>query len=343
MRRIVPYLSLLAFTCGDILAQSVVVPNANANVRGVAGLNTLTRDTGNPRTYMLGYPATELAGIPPGSIITGVSFRSDMTPGFNAPTWPPVDTTWSNYEVTVGYAVPPGSWTGTFANNFMNTPIAPVLVRTGPMVIEPGSFTFNGSLPPPVPNRFSDFFWDFQKPFPYIGGDLGILFTHPGSNQTGAYYLDYINSAAATGVGFSTTTFQAASGTSTVFCITRIHYGYGGGCPGTGGMVPNLVQTNDVTGGGSVSFAIGNAVANGIALYVVGARPSSVMLSNGCTLLTTPTILIPAGLSAKGRNTLATSFPPGLSLTAYVQAFVVDAGAPGGFAATNGTTLTVMP
>jgi hypothetical protein len=80
-----------------------------------------------------------------------------------------------------------------------------------------------------------------------------------------------------------------------------------------------------------------------VALYVVGARSSSTMLSNGCTLLATPTLLIPAALSAKGRHALAASFPPGLSLTAYVQAFVIDGGAPGGFSATNGVTLTVSP
>jgi hypothetical protein len=149
---------------------------------------------------------------------------------------------------------------------------------------------------------------------------------------------------ATTGVGFAATTYQATVGQNlNAITIQRIHYGYGGGCAGTGGMVPMLVQSGDVTGGGNVNFAIGNAPPNSVALYVVGARPSSVGLSNGCTLLATPTILFPAGLNANGRNSLKASFPAGLSLTAYVQAFVIDAGAPGGFSGTNGVTLTVSP
>jgi hypothetical protein len=340
MHRLAPLPYLFSVLTAAASAQSVVVPNANANARGTTNLNTLVRDVGQARTFMMGIPASDLMGIPIGALINGVSLRAYAGA---AATWPTVDTTWATYEVTLGYAIPLASWTGTFATNWMNTPIPPMLVRTGSMVIEPGTFPAVANLPAPQPNAWGDFFWDFQKTYPYLGGDLAILFTHTGSDQASVTFLDANNSAPATGVGFYQTSFQAPSGMMQPCNIMRIHYGYGGGCAGTGGMVPMLVQTNDVTGGGNVSFGIGNAPAGGVALYVVGGRSQSVPLSNGCTLLTSPTIIIPAVLSAKGRNLFATSFPPGLSLTAYVQVFVVDAGAPGGFSATNGVTLTVNP
>jgi hypothetical protein len=108
-------------------------------------------------------------------------------------------------------------------------------------------------------------------------------------------------------------------------------------------MVPMLVQSNDVTAGGSVTFSVANAPANSVAIYAVGASSSSVGLPHGCTLLTTPTIVFPVALNANGRNLFAATFPPGLSLKAHAQVFVIDAGARGGFSATNGVTLTVSP
>jgi hypothetical protein len=220
-------LFILSVFGSGLAAQSIVVPNANANSRGVGGFNTLVRDTGQPRTHMLGIPASELAGIPIGSVINGVSLRASVGAP-NPPTWPPVDTTWSNYEVTIGYAAPLATWTGTFMSHFVNTPIPPVLVRTGPMVMEPNAFPNNGNLPTPTPNAFADFFWDFQKPFLYIGGDLGILFTHAGSDQPGSFvYIDYVQLTPPAGVAYSASTFQAPSGTvSPCFAISRIHYVY---------------------------------------------------------------------------------------------------------------------
>jgi hypothetical protein len=338
MRAALLPLCIVSTLAGECLAQSVVVPFANAAARGSACSVTVTNSAG--RTYMVGIPASELTGIPPGSLINGVSFRL----GVGTAGWPAVDTTWLIYDITVGYALPMSSWTTTFASNFVNTPIAPLLVRTGPMVIEANAFPNNPSLPAPQPNVFSDFFFDFQKTLPYVGGDLGIFIVHNGSNQAGtSACLDYVASAPPGVVGYLAQSYQAASGTLQGFNIARVHYGYGGGCPGTGGMVPMLVLSNNVAGGGSATLGIANAPAGGVALQVVGARSSSVGLGNGCTLLANPTVVLPAVLSSKGRNLLTTSFPPGLSLTAYAQAFVIDAGAPGGFSATNGVTLTVSP
>src|SRR5437868_15045655 len=88
-----------------LAAQSVIAPASSASVRGPSGLNTLVRDSGQPRTYMLGINASELAAIPLGSQINGVSFRSYVGTGSPA-SWPTADVTWTNYDISVGPAIP---------------------------------------------------------------------------------------------------------------------------------------------------------------------------------------------------------------------------------------------
>ena len=324
----------------DALAQSVVVPAANAAARGTGGLNTLTRNAANPRTYMLGLPATELAGIPVGSIINGLSFRASITAS-NAATWPPTDTSWVNYDISVGNAIALGTWTTTFATNFSGTPVK---VRSGGMTIEAGTFTNNTALPAPQPNAWGDFYWDFQTPFTYTGGDLAILFSHDGSNQaTSNLFLDTIASVAATGLGYSGTGYNVATGALTTFSIPRVHYGFGKACPGTGGKLPNLVQSNNVTGGGAVTFAIGNGPASAPAVYAFGSNQVNIPLPNGCTLYTPPLATLGTTLSALGRAKFSATLPAGIAATVYVQSVLLDAGATGGYTASNAVTLTVKP
>src|SRR6188508_3321189 len=117
MRSILASLCVASVAAAPTLAQSVIVPAANATARGVSGLNTLTRGTANPRTYMLGIAAANLAAIPNGAVITGVSFRSSVTAS-NLASWPAADTNWADYEVTLGNAIPLASWTGNFPSNF---------------------------------------------------------------------------------------------------------------------------------------------------------------------------------------------------------------------------------
>src|SRR5690242_13895145 len=113
----------LAATFLPILpAQSVTVPASFANTRGQGGANTLTRDAGNPRTYMAGIAASELVGIPTGAMINGFSFRANVAMNGTTP-WPPVDATWASYDIQLGPAIPLANWTGTFAANFAAPPV----------------------------------------------------------------------------------------------------------------------------------------------------------------------------------------------------------------------------
>ena len=333
--------SLLATTLVSALCgQSVTVPAASETARGVSGLNTLTRGSANPRTYMLGINATQLAGIPSGSVIVGVSFRSNITTS-NPATWPAADTTWSTYDVQVGPAIPTATWTTTFATNFASTPQT---VRTGPMLITTGTYANNTALPAPQPNPWGDFFWDFQKPYVYTGGDLAIYFSHPGSNNATALFIDTVaNNATTYGVSYSASTQSATTGALSSFCIPRIHYGYGAGCPGTGGQTPVLVQTKDIQGGGTVTFGVGNGLAGAPTVYAFGSGRTNISIGNGCTLLTLPLATLSVALDANGRNALSFTLPSGLAAIVNVQSFSLDAGGNGGLTSSNAVELTIKP
>src|SRR5262245_54098796 len=170
--------SLLGVLCGALPSQSVVVPNAFANVRGTTNLTAVVGGSASPRTYMLGIAAAELAAIPIGATITGISFRAARDGASTS--WPPTDTTWRNYEVTIGSAISLAAWTATFASNFTRPP---VVARGGAMVIEAAALAVNPALPAPQPNAFAEFYWDLQAPFLYFNGDLAILISHDGNDQ----------------------------------------------------------------------------------------------------------------------------------------------------------------
>jgi hypothetical protein len=216
--------------------------------------------------------------------------------------------------------------------------LPPTLVRSGPMLIEAGKFTHNPALTGTQPNAFGDFYWDFQNAFTYLGGDLAILFTHTG--QAGSViFLDYVTvptTVAWLGSGYQATTGGAVH----VACIARLHYGYGSPCPGTGGALPNLVITNDTTGGGNTTLALANAPANALAAFALGTIKVPLPLPNGCSLQTPPILVLPVTLGPQGRHSQTLSVPASAFGRVEIQGLVLDAGAPGGFTTTNGVTFT---
>jgi hypothetical protein len=320
-----------------IAAQSVIVPASAANTRGPSGLNTLVRDAGQPRTYMLGINASELAGIPLGSLINGVSFRSYVGTGSLA-SWPTADVTWTNYDISVGPAIPTASMTGAFQANFSSPP---VVVRTGPMVVTAATpWLNNATLPAPQPNPFGEFYFDFQVPYLYLGGDLAILFTHSGSNQTASFvFLDYVTTSGnVPGVAFTQSVYQGTAGTvTTSFFIQRIHFGHGTGCPGAGGMVPNLVQSQNTTGGlgGPIVMALANAPVATAGIYAFGFVPVTLPMPNGCNLWLVPVASNLVILDNHGRGNLTINVPPAVTGGFDAQAVVLDPLGPGGYTASN--------
>lgn len=331
--------SLLAFflpLCG-LTAQSIVIPAANAAARGTTQLNTLLRNSGFPRTYMYGLSAAELANVPVGATITGLSFRFQIFAS-NAASWPTTDITWNDYQIHVGPCVAPATFTGNLLTNFTSTPLQ---VRSGPMVLPAGTYT-NTSPSAPNPNAWGEFYFDFKQTYTYTGGDLGVLLSHPGSTDaTTAQYLDSLTASPTTfGAAYTQSVYPASSATAaaaTAFCVVRVHHGYGTGCPGSNGGTPVLVENQDTSGGlgGTILLAVNNGPAAGLSAAVIGTGRISVSLGNGCSLWTTPLVTLTVPLNALGRGVQSLSVPPGVFGTFNAQFAVIDAGASGGFTTTN--------
>lgn len=331
----------LAVSCGPAISQSVVVPNANATTRGTAQLNSIIRNAGNPRSYQYGVNAAELAGIPPGSVLTGVSLRF-MVFASNTASWPPADIAWNTYDIYAGPAAPIAGWGGDPNLNFA---APPTQVRTGPMILDAGSFT-NTSPAAPQPNEWSEFYFDFQVPYLYLGGDLAFLFSHPGSTDAAtALYPETVASSAATyGAARNQSVYPAGTAsTGTTFYVMRLHYGYGFGCAGSNNLTPVLVQSGDTQGGlgGTINLQIANAPANSAAAFVFGLGAASSPLPNGCTLLLNPISTLFTFTNSKGRVALPLGIPAAVQAAFNVQGGVLDAGAPGGFSVTNAVSPTV--
>jgi hypothetical protein len=328
------------FLLSGLAAQSVVVPNANANVRNNAQLNSIIRNAGNPRVYQWGVNASELAGIPIGAVITGVSLRFSTT-ATNTASWPPADITWNTYEIWAGEATPTATWVADPMQNFL---LPPRQVRSGPMTLDANSFS-NLNPPGTTPNPWSEFYFDFQQPYLYLGGDLAMLFAHPGSNDTAlALFPETVPSSAAVhGVGRSQSVYPVGTNTvATTFYVMRVHYGFGFGCAGSNNQTPVLVQSGNTEGGlgGTINLQIGNAPANSAAAIVFGLGNASIPLPNGCNLLVNPLSTVVVFTNNNGRAALPFVVPPSIQAAFHVQGAVLDAGANGGFTVTNSVAPT---
>ena len=218
MRKVL-VLAALGLVASAAFADVTVVPNAYLNTVGQGGLNTITRNAGNPRSYQVIYDKSELGAIPAGYQITGLTWR--MYTGY-AP-WPPEIASWSDYEIRVGTpATTVGTMSTTWAANFSGNE---VLVQDGPLSMPINYFPGPGGPPNPFPTQSVM----FQTPWTYPGGDLIIDIRHPGGNHaSGTGYLDGVTT---TGAGYgvtlkamSATTFTPTTGTFTTGYITRIEF-----------------------------------------------------------------------------------------------------------------------
>ena len=320
-----------------LTAQSVVVPNANATTLGTSQLNSIIRNVNNPRSYQYGINAGELTGVPIGSYITGVSLRF-MVFATNPASWPPADITWTTYDISVGPAIPTATWGADPATNFS---APPTVVRSGPMVLDAGSF---GNLNVAgTPNPWSEFYFDFQTPYLYLGGDLAMLFSHPGSTDTATalYPETVVSNAAAHGVARTQSVYPAGTASlGTTFYVMRVHYGYGAGCASSTGATPVLVQNGNVVGGngGDVRLTLANMPATGIAVFALGFSQIQVPIGGGCDLLVSLDVLLAQIASPNGRAVQTLSFPPAVVGSFFAQGAVLDPASPLGFVLSNGVS-----
>jgi len=220
-----PYLGAMwfgptfTFTSGPLPPSgAVVAPGAYATTIGTTGLNTLLRNSGSPRTYQMQFTPAALGGLPVGAQITELRFRLDTSA---VAAFPTNTVTWSDYEVTLAQAA--NSISG-MSTNFAANMLSPVLVKSGALSIGAGRFAAGTN-----PNSFGSLVL-FDTPYVYQGGDLVMLFRHPGSDSASAAYLDAVSSSTP-GYGtdfraFSATTFSATGGSPGSVTIAQVIFTY---------------------------------------------------------------------------------------------------------------------
>ncbi len=161
MKRPIVQILLFGFVVGcSVIAQAdLVVPNSLASTEG-DGIFALTSTT-SARTYQLTIDSGQLAGLV-GQNLTGLQWRLNGTATAN---WPPVDATYSFFNVLIGPGVDPSAMSDTFANNYTS---GPTQVRSGALTFFANSFTDGSS-----PNAFGPAV-NFDTGYFYTGGDLTI-------------------------------------------------------------------------------------------------------------------------------------------------------------------------
>jgi len=196
---------------------NLVVPVAYAFKYGTTALNTLLRNTGAPRTYQMQFSAAALAGLPVGAKITELRFRL----GDNVSAFPINRVTWSDYQVILARAAQPIS---AMTTNFDANMVAPVVVKSGALSLGANAFPTNGPV-----NPFASFLV-FDTPYVYQGGDLVMLFRHPGSDSSSTSFLDGLTTTTS-GYGtdfraYSTNSFTAPNGLPSAVTIPQIVFTY---------------------------------------------------------------------------------------------------------------------
>ena len=199
---------------GPATPPSVVAPDNYTSVAGNAGLNTIVRSIGTPRTYQMQFTQDALGGLPAGARITELRFRVSPTTAAN---FPVATVTWSDYEVRLAQAANSiTTMSSTFAANLLN----PVLVKDGALSIDADHFSAGAN-----PNSFATLLV-LDTPYAYQGGDLVMHFTHTGSDSTNTTFLDAANtSSPGYGTSFravSANTFGALSGIAASVTIVEI-------------------------------------------------------------------------------------------------------------------------
>jgi len=115
----------------------------------------------------------------------------------------------------------------------------------------------------------------------------------------------------------------------------------GGALAGTFGE-PSLVGTGALAGGDPVDLSLGNALPNSTSTLVLGLSAINAPFKGGL-LVPSPDILV-GGLpvDGSGNHQILDTWPAGMGsgLTFWCQHWIVDAGAPSGFAASNAVSGT---
>jgi len=260
MRYLLPAAVLLLSTT---FADEIVVPNQAPTTAGSGSYNTLLRSL--PRSYQVVIGPEELMGMPPGSTITGITWRRPTWQTFQD--WPGVGFTceWTNYDIYLSSSLnSAGSLSTTYTDN-----IGPdvALVRSGPLSLT-GPF-FPGGASSPQTNPFGTLI-PFSTSYVYQGGDLLLTIRHDGNNCGGNGNLDTVPSSFTQARGVSSYT-QADDWYAQGLIVMKLEF--------TPGADPGMNYCSAVpnsTGATGVMSASGQAVAsaNNLTLEASSLPPS---------------------------------------------------------------------
>jgi hypothetical protein len=210
-------LAAFSFWLANDVRADVVVPNSAAGVEA-DGTFAFTSTTAAGRTYQMTINANQLTGVI-GDQLTGLQWRLN---GAAATNWPPVDASFSFFNIFIGPGVAPSAMSNTFADNFTGTATQ---VRSGAITFPAGVFT-SGS----APNVFGPSIM-FDSAYLYSGGDLTVEIRF--SNQTGATTQSPFDAVAVSGgpsngwgVDFAarwTANSAGTTGANGNFIVTNFH------------------------------------------------------------------------------------------------------------------------
>jgi len=135
--------------------------------------------------------------------------------------------------------------------------------------------------------------------------------------------------------------FDIGAFDSVLFGCDALNYGLG--CAGTNGLVPRLDMDGCPGVGETLTYRLDQGLANAPALVLLGGGRGFLPLPGGCTLLLDPYYgWFAASMNGAGELTLPLIVPPGAAgQTFTMQGAVIDAGAPSGYALSNGVEMQI--
>ena len=199
------------------MAQTVVVPGANATVDGpVAQFAVFGNPSNSPFTFQYVIAASELAGIPVGGTINSIGFRIAGTPFLT----PDAAINLSQFNLQIGQSANP--LTALSTNFAANQGADTVTALSGPLSIAAGAFV---DLPGEGPNPFYDL--SFSTPYLYAGGDLAVTIRAIPTAGSPAVAVDAVapNTSSINTVGLAFTA-DATTGTVGVLNAPVTRFGY---------------------------------------------------------------------------------------------------------------------
>lgn len=208
MKALLPLIILATGLASASASAGTIVPIDPAS--HLEGLSTPIRD--EPRTLQMVMSGQLLGAIPPGSTVTGLSFR--LYEGALT-SWPEQEAFWENYDIVLSSSLNgPGDLSPVFEENIGGDA---TLVRSGQLMMGIGWFSAGAS-----PNEFGVKI-GFTDVYQYLGGDLLITIRHSGNGTGSTAALEATSELGAYQL-ISADGYDAITGTENGMLVVQLEY-----------------------------------------------------------------------------------------------------------------------